>query len=103
MSKAKSHEEAELPMQRMEQASGSPERSPPSVESTLPEGMKRPSAEGEMSMGGVHKGSDSHMGNSGMSAAVNQLNYETERGGHAPGVGGHHDAGAAHHGIMKKA
>lgn len=61
----------------------------PGVEDTLPPGMKKPEAEGEMHMGGVHKGDksgegDKHLGNSSMSAAVKQLNYETERGEHCP-------------------
>lgn len=101
MSKAKSHEEAELPMDRMEQASGTPDRAAYSVESTMPPGMKKPVAPGEQEMGGVRK--SGHMGNDQMSSAVAQLNYETERGEHAPGVGGHADAGMAHSGIMKKA
>ena len=76
-----------------------------SVESELPEGMKKPTAEGEDHMGGIRKGADAggHMGNASMSKAVDQLNYETERGQHAPAVGGHADAGHAHAGIMKKA
>ena len=74
------------------------------VESTLPEGMEKPKAEGEQGMGGVHKGNDMHMSNTSMSKAVDQLNYETERGAHAPAVGGHADAGHAHAGgVMKKA
>lgn len=77
--------------------------SPQGVESTLPEGMEKPKAEGEQSMGGVHKGSGG-MSNTSMSSAVDQLNYETERGSHAPGVGGHADAGHHHAGgLMKKA
>lgn len=103
-----SAEEAKIPMDREEQASGSPEKSMPGVKDTLPSGMKAPSAEGEMHMGGVKKGmgsggeQNSHMGNSSMGAAVKQLNYETERGSHAPGVGGHADAGMHHTGVMKK-
>lgn len=92
-----------------ERAHGSPDKAPLGVNSTLPEGMKAPKAEGEMHMGGVHKGDasgdgeDRHMGNTGMGNAVAQLRYETERGEHAPGVGGHADAGHHHAGgIMRK-
>lgn len=88
-------------------ASGHPMKRPLSVESELPEGMRKPEAAGEQGMGGVHKGSasggnDGHLGNSNMGAAVKQLNYETERHEHAPSVGGHHDAGRQHHGVLTK-
>jgi hypothetical protein len=107
MAKASS-EEAMIPGARAAQASGSPKTSMPGVSDTLPEGMKAPSAPGESSMGGVKKGSsggsgEGHMGNSSFGAAISQLNYETERGEHAPGVGGHADAGQHHTGVMKKA
>lgn len=89
--------------------SGHPNKSPLGLENTLPPGMKKPEAEGEQHMGGIHKGheaggNDKHMGNTNMGSAVKQLNYETERGEHAPEVGGHHDAGHHHAGgLMKKA
>lgn len=108
MSKAKSAEEAMLPMDRMDQAKGSPDMKQYSVESTLPEGMKNPSAPGEQAMGGVCKGmsgggeQNSHMGNSDMGSAIKQLNYETERGSHAPSVAGDKSAGMHHQGIMTK-
>lgn len=86
---------------------GSPDKAPYSVESTMPPGMVKPVAPGEQGMGGIHKsdvagGSDSHLGNSSMSAATAQLRYETERGEHAPEVGGHRDAGMQHTGVMTK-
>lgn len=89
--------------------SGHPKKSAPSVESTMPPGMKKPVAPGEEHMGGIHKGmeaggEDKHMGNTSMKSATRQLEYETERGEHAPEVGGHHDAGHHHAGgLMKKA
>ena len=100
MSKAKSAEEAAIPGDRMEQAKGSPDMKPYPVSSTLPEGMPMPSSEGEQAMGGVHK--SGHMGNDSMGAAVRQLNYETERGAHAPSVAGDAAAGMKHHGILAK-
>lgn len=94
----------------MRSMSGHPEKHELSVKSTLPEGMKDPVSPGEQQMGGVVKGSssgdgmDRHMGNTGMGNATAQLRYETERGEHAPEVGGHKDAGHQHAGmIMKKA
>jgi hypothetical protein len=99
------------PMEEMKRSRGMPNKSPLSMENELPEGMSKPSAEGEMHMGGVHKSDSSgmeqnkHLGNSTMGAAVRQLSYETERGEHAPSVGGHDDAGMHHTGmgVMKKA
>lgn len=44
-------------------------------------GMPEPKDPGEHHMGGVHKGS--------MGSAVASLNKQTERGEHAPTVGGH--------------
>jgi hypothetical protein len=86
-------------------ASGHPKKTQPSVESELPEGMKKPMAPGEQEMGGVHKGmsgggSDPHMGNTSMKSAVSQLEYETERGSHMAEVGGHKAHG--HSGVMHK-
>lgn len=98
------------PRDEMMRAKGSPDKAQYSVESELPPGMSKPMAPGEQNMGGVKKsdvsgdGSDKHMGNTGMGNAVAQLNYETERGGHAPDVGGDRSAGMQHAGgIMKKA
>lgn len=97
-----------MPMEQERRAHGSPNKSPLSAENELPEGMSKPSAPGEQSMGGIHKGMSSggeqnaHMGNSSMGAAVKQLSYETERGAHAPGIGGHADAGMHHTGVMHK-
>lgn len=109
MSKA-SADEAKIPGDRAAQAAGSPDKSQRPVSDTLPPGMSMPSAPGEQNMGGVKKsmasGSEQNdrMGNSTMGAAVAQLNYETERGSHAPGVGGHSDAGLHHtgSGVIKK-
>lgn len=89
MSKAKSAEEAMMPAREMMQAKGSPEKSQPSVKSTLPGGMKAPKDSGEHGMGGVHKGGDAHLGHAGMSHARAQLEMETERGAHVADVGGH--------------
>lgn len=89
MSKVKSAEEASIPGMKEAQAKGSPEKSSPSVASTLPGGMKAPKDSGEHGMGGVHKGGDAHLGHSGMSHARAQLEMETERGAHCADVGGH--------------
>lgn len=90
MSKAKSAEVAAIPGLKAEQASGTPLRSQPSVQSTLPEGMKAPSAPGEQDMGGVRKGGDSsHIGHESMSHARALLEQETERGAHVAEVAGH--------------
>lgn len=89
MSKVKSSEEAMIPGDKNMQAKGRPDKKQPSVASESAGIMSAPKDSGEHGMGGVHKGSDSHLGNSGMSAAVKQLNMETERGGHIPSVGGH--------------
>lgn len=90
-------------------AKGSPQKSPNPVSDELPPGMSTPTAPGEQSMGGVEKGMSggegqgNHMGNSSMGAAVKQVEYETERGSHAPGVGGYGDAGMHHTGgVMRK-
>ena len=97
------------PMDEMMRDRGSPMKSPLSVESELPEGMSKPSAAGEQGMGGIRKGDSAGsgeglMGNSNMGSAVAQLNYEVERGSHAPDVAGDRSAGAQHAGmIMKKA
>lgn len=88
MSSAKSSEEAGIPAMKEAQAKGHPDKTQPSVASTMPEGMKAPKAEGEHGMGGVHKGNDGHIGNAGMGAAVAHLNRETERGAHAATVAG---------------
>jgi hypothetical protein len=73
---------------------GSPARGaePPRGDETAGLNMKIEET-GENEMGGVHKGgghegSDHHMGNSGMGAAVDLLMKDTERGPHAPEVGG---------------
>lgn len=95
MSKAKSsEEEAMIPMEKDKQAKGMPEKSQPSVKSTLPEGMKAPKAPGEEGMAGVKKGSvgggnDSHLNHTSMSHATAHLERETERGAHTATVGGH--------------
>lgn len=94
------------PMEEERRSHGSPNKSPLGAENELPQGMSKPSAPGEQGMGGVKKGMSSgagqgaHMGNSDMGSAVRQLNYETERGSHAPGVGGHADAGMHHTGAV---
>lgn len=91
MSKAKSMDEAMIPMEKEKQAKGNPEKAQPSVKSTLPQGMKAPEAAGEKGMGGVHKGGDesTHIGHASMGHARRHLEMETERGEHAAEVGGH--------------
>lgn len=73
---------------RDKQADGNPDKSMPGIKDTLPPGMSAPSAPGEAHMGGVHKGNDAHIGNSGMGSAVSLLNEQTERGLHAATVAG---------------
>ena len=87
--------------------SGHPDKRPLGVKNELPAGMSRPEASGESAMGGVHKGmspggNDKHLGSSDLGSAVRQLNYETERGEHAPDVAGHRSAGAQHQGLLVK-
>lgn len=90
MSKAKSMDEAKIPMEKEDQARGRPEKAQPSVTSTLPEGMKNPMNTGEHGMGGVHKGDEStHIGHASMSHARRHLEMETERGAHVAEVAGH--------------
>lgn len=81
---------------------GSPTKHEPGLDNETSDVMKPPHDAGEHKMGGVHKGSDAHIGNSGMGHAVKQLEYETERGGHAPAVGGHKGAGHQHSGKLCK-
>ena len=88
-------------------ASGHPDKRPLGVENELPAGMSRPVESGENEMGGVRKsntpgGNDKHLGSSDLGSAVRQLNYETERGEHAPDVAGHRSAGARHQGLLVK-
>lgn len=64
-------------MEKEHNMKGSPKKSPDSVKSQLPEGMKAPKDPGEKSMGGVKK--SGHMGNTSMGAAVKHLSKETER------------------------
>lgn len=91
MSKAKSMEEARIPMEKEEQAKGRPDKAPLSVKSTLPGGMKDPVDSGEHGMGGVHKGGDesTHIGHASMAHARRHLEKETERGAHVAEVAGH--------------
>lgn len=98
MSKVKSKEEAMIPADKDSQAKGHPDKKEYSVKSEISDVMKAPKDSGEKHMGGVHKGGDSHIGNSGMGAARAHLERETERGVHSAMVGGH-DCGS-HSGKM---
>ena len=96
MSKPKTAEEAKILSEKENSFTGKRDVHEYSVKEELPSGMRTPidKEDAPSKMDGIHKGgpgngSDSHMSNSGMTAARAHLERETERKTHMPKVGGY--------------